>query len=268
MSAAREGDGAAGSSAGAALLESPLRRAIVDELAKEHGDRHSPDLTQRLTLGLTASELAERLDVHVTTIRFHVDQLVEAGLLEGHVVRGGGRGRPHRRFALRAGAPQAPFEVLASLLTSVLSGTGGRQLTPQQAGVQWARARAEAIGLRSTAGGGDRRRGVIRHVADLLGEWGYTPQTELADDDLALTVTLRDCPFLELARAHPDVVCGIHRGLIQGTLQAVGEAGAQVALEPLATPDTCIARLRLADRPRPRPRPDPTRPHAPRSDSS
>lgn len=222
------------------LLDAPLRRAIVDELAgASTSESHD---------GLTASELADRLDVHVTTIRFHLDRLEEAGLVGGRVVRSGGRGRPHRRFVLRGRVPEAPFEVLASVLTSVLSTARANQVSPQQAGVRWALARAEQLGLQPVPDGGDRCAQVGRHVGDLLGEWGYTPQTDVDRDSLGLTVTLRRCPFLELAQVHPDVVCGIHRGLLQGTLQAIGELGSQVSLEPLVTPDTCIARLRLADR--------------------
>lgn len=222
------------------LLDAPLRRAIVDTLAAAS--------TSESHDGLTASELADRLDVHVTTIRFHLDRLEEAGLVEGRVVRSGGRGRPHRRFVVRGRVPETPFEVLASVLTSVIATAREGEQTPQQAGARWALARAEQLGLHPAPDGEDRCAEVGRHVGDLLGEWGYTPQTEVDPDSLGLTVTLRRCPFLELAQAHPDVVCGIHRGLLQGTLEAVGEAGSQVSLEPLVTPDTCVARLRLADR--------------------
>ncbi|CAN7295961.1 helix-turn-helix transcriptional regulator [Knoellia sp. LjRoot47] len=222
------------------LLDAPLRRAIVEELTgASDGEGHE---------GLTAAELADRLDVHVTTIRFHLDRLEEAGLVGGHVVRTGGRGRPHHRFVLRGRVPEAPFEVLASVLTSILSTARAQQVTPQQAGAQWALARAQERTLPPTPDGDERFSEVGRHVGDLLGEWGYTPQTDIDADALTLTLTLRRCPFLELAQAHPDVVCGIHRGLLQGTLQAVGETGSRVTLEPLVTPDTCVARLRLAPR--------------------
>lgn len=222
------------------LLDAPLRRAIVEELTgASTSEGHE---------GLTAAELAERLDVHVTTIRFHLDRLEEAGIVEGRVVRSGGRGRPHRRFVARSRLPEAPFEVLASVLTSVIATAQEHRLTPQQAGVRWALERAEQLGLRPQSPD-DRCGEVSAQVADLLGEWGYTPQTDIDRGSLSLTVTLRECPFLALAQAHPDVVCGIHRGLLQGTLQAVGETGSHVTLEPLVTPDTCIARLRLADRP-------------------
>ena len=62
------------------VLASPVRRDIMDTLANLP---LSPSPGQPWTRrgGLTAAALASRLGLHVTTIRFHVDQLVRAGLL-------------------------------------------------------------------------------------------------------------------------------------------------------------------------------------------
>ena len=84
-------------------------------------------------------------------------------------------------------------------------------------------------------------------VIDLLGEWGYTPDPQPLEDGTAVDVHLRACPFIDLARTHPDVVCGVHRGLLRGALTAVGEPGTRVSLEPFVGPDLCRARLYLTD---------------------
>ena len=70
----------------AALLASPVRRKIVDALALADGDADTP--------GFTAAELGAEVGLHVTTVRFHLDQLVAAGLVESAVRREGGAGRP------------------------------------------------------------------------------------------------------------------------------------------------------------------------------
>ena len=59
----------------------------------------------------------------------------------------------------------------------------------------------------------------------------------------AAEVTLAHCPFLELARANPAVVCGIHRGLISGSLEQLGETATRVSLEPFVDPTTCVAHV-------------------------
>ena len=43
------------------------------------------------------------------------------------------------------------------------------------------------------------------------------------DDDTAV-VAFAHCPFRELAEANPDVVCSLHRGLVEGFVDAVGGA--------------------------------------------
>ena len=60
-------------------------------------------------------------------------------------------------------------------------------------------------------------------MIDVLQEWGYTPELRTSEGGRVAEVTLAHCPFLELARANPAVVCGIHRGLIAGSLAQLGE---------------------------------------------
>ncbi len=54
------------------------------------------------------------------------------------------------------------------------------------------------------------------------------------------TVWLRTCPLLDAARTYPQVVCTVHRGLVEGLLDAAGEPPAGeadgVALDPFAEP--------------------------------
>ena len=230
---------------GVGLLGSPVRRQVVDELAAL-----APDARP---VGLTAAELGERLGLHTTTIRFHVDQLVAAGILGAHFVRSGGVGRPSKKYVLReerlgdtalGAAGSRPFEVLAGLLASTLADDESERLTPEQAGEAWALRRAEQARLEEVPRDRDAK---VGEVIDLLGEWGYTPDPQPLEDGTAVDVHLRACPFIDLARTHPDVVCGVHRGLLRGALTAVGEPGTRVSLEPFVGPDLCRARLYLTD---------------------
>jgi predicted ArsR family transcriptional regulator len=54
---------------------------------------------------------------------------------------------------------------------------------------------------------------------------------------------MRPCPFLELARAHQDVICPIHLGLMRGALAELGVRTRATKLEPFVQPDLCVARL-------------------------
>ncbi len=54
---------------------------------------------------------------------------------------------------------------------------------------------------------------------------------------------MRACPFLELARAHQDVICPIHLGLMRGALAELKARTRATQLEPFVQPDLCVARL-------------------------
>ena len=57
-------------------------------------------------------------------------------------------------------------------------------------------------------------------------------------------IVLAHCPFRDLARANPEVVCGIHRGLIRGSMRGLGEQHTEVDLVPFAQGgEVCIAHL-------------------------
>lgn len=251
---------------GAALLTSAVRRRIVDHLTQLPLLAAAGEPTREQ--GLTAGELGVVLDLHPTTVRFHLDQLVRVGLLRSHFVRTGSAGRPAKRYAVEEGeldevtipSAEGPYQVLATLLADVMADQDGRR-TPEQAGRAWVlrklaeRAESEVAAHEpAPAGTTGQWLGKLGTVVDLLGEWGYVPELSLSGQDGDVTLTLRDCPFLDLARVHPEIVCGVHRGLLAGALEAVGEPQAEVSLRPFVTDRTCHAVL-LRQPPQPLPTP-------------
>ncbi|MFK5633575.1 MULTISPECIES: helix-turn-helix transcriptional regulator [unclassified Ornithinimicrobium] len=239
---------------GASLLASTVRRAIVDHLAAL--PRLAVEGRRTRDTGLTAAELGEVLGLHSTTVRFHLDQLVSAGLLASHFVRSGGAGRPAKRYVVVEGtlgsvphqAVEGPYQVLATLLAEALDPADRDRLTPEEAGVQWVRNRLAQEGRADdpsavpavTTGEWVAK---VGGVVDLLQEWGYSPDLALGGREGDVTLTLQDCPFLDLARVHPEVVCGVHRGLLRGALEVAGEEQATVSLRPFVAERTCHATL-------------------------
>jgi len=229
------------------LLESPVRRDIIDILANlspvHEGDGVSPR-----SRGLTASQLGERLDLHVTTVRFHVDQLVDGGLLLAHDERHG-VGRPRRRYVANPGAlsdvvGSDAYRVLAQMLASALA--SAEPFTAEQAGRNWVIEHAATLlpsGLSEapalTPGQWLAKIGV---AIDLLERWGYAPSVSTTRDGRTAELTLAHCPLRELALTNPAVACGVHRGVMEGTLQALGE-DAEINLVPFVEPHLCIARV-------------------------
>lgn len=220
---------------GVDLLVSPVRRALVDALAAHRPETEGPP-------GLTAAQLATELELHVSTVRFHVDQLVAAGLLEAEFTARFGVGRPRKIYRVAPGSlsDERGAEALKKL-TALLVGTFTSGVTPEVAGRRWAQDNVPLVeGAASTPG---EWLGKVGRMVDVLEEWGYTPELTTSQGGRTTTVDLHHCPFLDLARSSPAVVCGVHRGIIVGALEQLGEEAVEVSLQPFVGPDLCRAHI-------------------------
>ena len=243
------------------LLLSPTRRAIL-RLLEDPGDPGDPrdpggsgkagdaaegDGGRR---GRTAAQVAEGLGLHVTTVRFHLEQLVSVGLVTTELRRGS-VGRPRKVYVdARSGpgglASPGALNAFTELLTSAWAGAAsGTPADPETAGREWVEHHADEPAAPPATTPGTWL-GKVGRAVDLLEEWGYQPEIRTTAGGRTVEMTLHDCPFMSMARVHGDVVCGIHRGLIRGTLAAVGERDADLDLRPFVTDRTCVARLTSA----------------------
>lgn len=226
---------------GVGLLRSAVRRDIVDTLA------NLPE--QQRSHGLSVRELGDLVGLHVTTVRFHLTQLVEAGLLTSRSERTVGAGRPTKRYLVAPGSlarlPDAAFRLLATLLTETFGARdeGGRPLGPEEVGASWAREHVTHPDAPTPARTAGEWLSTVGRLVDTLRVWGYTPSVRTDDTGRTARIDLVDCPFIDLARAHPEVACGIHRGLIRGTLEVLGERDTEVSLEPFVGPTHCLAHV-------------------------
>lgn len=172
--------------------------------------------------GATISGLQAGLDCHQNTIRQQLEQLVAQGFVEEVVLPASGRGRPARRYVATTAGRQVALEDPGRDEHGALVEALAEQLAVQPDAAAIARAVGEGWGrrLRGEAG---------VDVARVLEAQGFTP--EPVPDGFAL----RTCPLLEAARAHPEVVCGIHQGLVDAI-----EPG-RWQIRPFALPHACLA---------------------------
>jgi hypothetical protein len=142
----------------------------------------------------------------------------------------------------------------------------------QRAGVQWAARIADshvepvaAHDVTDAGHAGDRLdRGAVL-ATEVFDRMGFDPELAAESEPMASlsadssqivarerVIRLRACPVRDLARAHPEVGCGIHLGLLQGLLDHATPAGGQpgtrdpglsARLDPFVEPELCIARL-------------------------
>ena len=221
---------------GVDLLVSPVRRALVDALAAHRPQSEGPP-------GLTAAQLATELELHVSTVRFHVDQLVASGLLEAEFTARFGVGRPRKIYRVAPGSLSEERDAEAlKKLTALLVGTFTSGVTPEVAGRRWAQDNVPLVEGSAASTPGEWL-GKVGRMVDVLEEWGYTPELTTSRGGRTATVDLHHCPFLDLARSSPAVVCGVHRGVIAGALEQLGEEAVDVSLQPFVGPALCQAHI-------------------------
>ena len=183
------------------------------------------DLVRSAAEPLTAADLARELDIHVTTVRFHLDQLEQADLVLKAPVPSGGRGRP--RIGYRAGALDLGQvrEQMIDALAEALADRGSRDRS-LAAGRRWADRLPEPQGEPAAA------------VTEVFAQLGFAPDRD------GSTIDLHRCPFGDAARRTPEVVCRVHLGLAQGlatrAARAQTSAAPRVGLVPFAGPDLCV----------------------------
>lgn len=197
---------------------------------------------------LGVQELADRMGLHPNTIRAHLELLVEYG----HVIEVPDEerrpGRP-RRLYLAAPTPESPaaaespqrnFRLLADILARYLQAADDPRGAAIEAGRLFGAQLVEpGPPDDSEDSENGRERPTVERVLELLDDIGFQP--ELADNGSA--ILLRNCPFHEMARDQPDIVCNIHLGLLRGALEQLGAPAAATRLVPFVTPALCVIEL-------------------------
>jgi predicted ArsR family transcriptional regulator len=192
----------------AAVLREPVRRRLYEYVASQPGPVGRDHVAA--VLGLSRAAAA-----------FHLDRLVEVGLLAIEYRRlsgrsGPGAGRPAKLYR-RSGRmisltwPRREY----ALLAGVLAGGGG----PTDQDLERAHDRGQQLGQQA---GGRSRRAVER----VLGDLGFAPAA-----DAGRTRT-RSCPFEPLSRQNPPLVCGIGQALVEGIIEGAGARLAVASDEP------------------------------------
>lgn len=178
---------------------------------------------------LDAAGVAEALGLHVTTARFHLDQLADAGLARRRPSAEKRRGRPRILYAPAGAAHDSDArEQLIGVLADTLARENEPAADATSAGRRW----ADTFDTPAADG-------PVGGLVKVLDRIGFDP--ELTPDGQA--IQLHACPFRGAAREHPEVVCSVHRGLVQRLLESTGPAA---QLVPFVEPELCLITL---DRP-------------------
>lgn len=207
------------------------------------------DLVCRAKDGLTAAQVIEATGLHPSTVRAHLDQLAGSGLVTRNRHGDGTPGRPAwRYYAADSDMPvpasaDSPYRGLAAALVGHLARDAD---DPHAAGVRAGRDWGRALAAPLVAGGPDSpgRGRPLEGLVRVLDQLGFAPRVVERSAPSATVVELRSCPFLDLALVNPDIVCGVHQGIIGGVLGVLGASTTDTSLEPFADEGVCLVRVR------------------------
>jgi len=172
-------------------------------------------------------------------VKFHLDRLVEEGLLEVEFRRlsgrqGPGAGRPaklYRRAAreVAVALPERRYDLAGRILAAAVhaadAGIGIRTAVARAAAEQ-----GRAVGAHALA------TGVPVSLVAVLAAYGYEPRT-VGDQTV-----LPNCPFRILAVDHTELICGMNLEFLRAMTQQLGLADVDIRLEP--TPGQCCVTIR------------------------
>lgn len=219
-------------------LDDPVRRSLYDYVCG-HGEPVGRD------------EAAAAAGIGRPLAAYHLDKLVELGLLIADYRRpqgrgGPGAGRPAKVYARSArefavSAPPREYELAARLMAQAVdsdqSGTALAAL--RRAAGQFGAELARSLGTRPPATGPAKAAEAARQqLLAALTAHGFEPASDEGDD-----VRLRNCPFHQLAVTHREVVCGMNLALLAGLADGLGAKWLHPRLAP--GPDRCCVVIRV-----------------------
>jgi predicted ArsR family transcriptional regulator len=207
--------------AAVAALDEPNRRKLYDFVVRQ-------------TAPISKDEASTAIGLPRTTAAFHLDKLVEMGLLDViHERRSGrtgpGAGRPAKLYRrsgeqIEVSLPDRRYEAASHLITDAM-------LEAESTG-EPAR---EILNRRAYEWGADLAARTSGDVAEALEDFGFEPR---ADGNAIL---LGNCPFHSLAQRHTQLVCGMNLCLISGLLDGIKANSVSARLDP--SEGHCCVRL-------------------------
>ena len=183
---------------------------------------------------LATADIAESLDLHPNTVRPHLERMREVGLLEVSAEVRTAVGRPQNLYALSDGAPSLgleppTFPMLARMLVRLAEATGAT--ADDAADVGREQGVVDAALYTSAAS-------CLEALVDRLDRLGFDPAVDGSEEGETAVIAFAHCPFRELAEAHPDLVCSLHRGMVEGFVETMGDADV-LDFHPLAHRQPC-----------------------------
>src|SRR5690606_13842370 len=239
--------------AGIGALAEPTRRRLYDYVVAQPGP-------------VGREQAARELDLPLHAVSFHLDRLVDEGLLDVEYRRlterrGPGSGRPSKLYRradreIAVSLPPRRYDLVGDILAAaVTQALSGRQLAESVSNA----ARGAGLAVGEEAGRASRHDGEagaagrsasgdsLGELAAALAPLGYEPRPGAAEDGGDSAMLLANCPYHALAQQHTELVCGLNQHFVQGVADGLGCHGVRACLEPRPRRCCVVVRLERAD---------------------
>lgn len=194
---------------------------------------------------VSRDQAAEAVGIARHNVNFHLDRLVDEGLLDVEYRRlsgrtGPGAGRPSKLYKrgereFSVSLPERHYDLVGDILATAVTRADGRPIADVVKEVAYSEGQRVGASAPEPAAGEP-----LEIVSEVLSTQGYEPQER---DGL---VVLNNCPFDSLAAKHTDLVCGLNVDYVQGLADGLGAEGVQACLEP-GVGRCCVTLKRLRD---------------------
>lgn len=169
---------------------------------------------------LTTADIASSLSLHPNTVRPHLERMRDAGIVEVEAAGRGDVGRPQHRYSVSSDAPSLGLEpptipVLARMVLAMAKRLEASADDAEAVGRDEGRRRAAPL---------EAAPSTLEALVSDLDRLGFDPVVaDVPADPDAATIGFANCPFADLAREHPELVCGLHRGMVAGFVERMGD---------------------------------------------
>lgn len=194
---------------------------------------------------VTRDAAAAAIGIAAHMARFHLDKLVEAGLLDTEFRRlsartGPGAGRPSKLYRRAQGTiavslPERRYDLVGHLFARAIERAAvGSDLNATVVEVAQDEGRQIAAASRPEATADE-----LTRISTVLDAHGYEPHAE------GDAIVLANCPFESLARDHTALVCSANLALVGGILNGLQCTHLRASGEP--HDGRCCVAIRQAD---------------------
>lgn len=213
---------------GIGALAEPSRRALYRYVASQ------PAAVGR-------EQVAEGVHLPLHSVKFHLDRLVEEGLLDVEFRRlsdrtGPGAGRPAKLYhrstrQLSVSLPERRYDLAGEVLAEAIDRSMRDDIALGDAVQDAALTEGRRLAAEASVKGTETERAV-----SVLGRHGYEPRGSAEE------IVLNNCPFDRLVHRHTELVCTMNLSLVHGVLDGLGCAGLEAVLAP--QPGQCCVKAR------------------------